>query len=158
MTALFMTGKIKWCKLLGEPRMDELAGRKMWAFDFYPEDPDAVAKFIKTQKINKTLKDKGEGRYLGLSRNELKKDGGKNEPIPVVGPDNQPWDQSVNIGNDSTVMVRYHINDGSKYGNLIWVDAVKVLEHIPHEGGGALFPKDIDKQAWADDLNDEVGF
>jgi hypothetical protein len=157
-TPQFVAGTVKWFKALGEPRMDEMAGRKMWAFDFYPDDPEAMAKTIKAQKINKTLKDKGEGKFLGLSRNELTAKGEKNKPIPIVDADGNPWDQEVNIGNGSKVIVRYRINGGSKYGNLFWVDAVKVVEHVPYEGGNELFPKDIDKGDWADDLNDDVAF
>ena len=138
----FVTGTAMWAKVLGEPRMDQLAGRKMWSVDVYPEDPKAFAKDLKTYKINKQLKDKEDGPCITFTRNELTRDGNKMSPIPIYGPDNSPWDANTLIGNGSEVTVRFKLNQSLKYGNIVWVEAIKVLDHKPYIAN--MFPDDKD--------------
>jgi hypothetical protein len=134
--------------------MDEMAGRTKWSFDFIPDDIPAMAKDLVARKINKTLKDKGDGKFITLARNGIKTDGSKMPNIIVVDADGALWDQDVKIGNGTKVTVKYHLNE-SKYGNLFWVEAVKVDEHVPYEGGeffpGIPFPEDRVAEGWGDD-------
>lgn len=154
----YITGKVKWFKALGEPRMDEMAGRTMWAFDFYPDDVKAAAKMIADRKINKTLKDKGEGKFIAVTRNGKKRDGTDMPPIIIVDSEGKVWDQKKLIGNDTKVTLKFHLNE-SKYGNLFWVEAVKIDEHVPYEGGeffpGMAYPKK-DEEVWGEDEEEEA--
>ena len=155
----YVSGKVKWFRALGEPHMDEMAGRTMWSFDFHPDDVKAMAKMIADRKINKTLKDKGEGKFIAVTRNGKKRDGEDMPPIIIVDAEGKKWDQNTKVGNGSAVTLKFHLNE-SKYGNLFWVEAVKIDEHIPYEGGGELFPgvayPKKEEEAWGDDEEDEA--
>lgn len=167
----FVEGTCNWAKVLGKPPMDELAGIRKWSVDVFPKDVKAFAEHLKEDKVNKRLKDKGNGKYVTFTRNEKTRDGEDNKPIPVFDKDNNPWPENVLIGNGSTVVVRYRLNKNDKYGNIVWVEAIKVKEHVPYVGAG-MFPEDDEdefdvpkkaankprKDAEDDDFDDDVPF
>lgn len=65
---LNLVGTVRWAKVYTP---DEFRGAVRWSIDFYPES-DEVIKQIKEAGIQKTLKDKGEGKYLNFTRSTTK--------------------------------------------------------------------------------------
>lgn len=63
-----LVGTVRWAKVYTP---DEFRGAIRWSIDFYPES-DEVIKQIKEAGIQKTLKDKGEGKYLNFTRSTTK--------------------------------------------------------------------------------------
>lgn len=141
---LFLRGKVKWCKLLPKQlEKNNFDDYNEWTVQFYPDDVQP----IKDEKLGDRLKpekDK-EGNetgsvYLRLRQKELDGNGNRRDPIKIVGPDGKtPWDADTEIGNDSVVDMRIAIRDygkGKKKG--IYLNAMRVLEHVPYER--SLFP------------------
>lgn len=140
---LYLSGKGSWFKLV-EP--DEYRGTKNWKFDFYPDDKSWAA--IKAQGIQKKVKENEDGKFISLARPVAKKwklkDGESPEfdPPRILGPDDQPWDTSVIIGNGSAVTIKIEVYQTSM-GPGTRLDVVRVDDHVPYEGSEGLPPAPV---------------
>lgn len=175
-TKVFVSGIIKWAKIVGDKALTpnyERTGRE-WTFQFHPDDTT----FLKDHKLLDRLKDKGEpeGPYLILKKPEFNKEGEKNEPFRIYDEDNELWDDRL-IGNGSRVDVKLDIRDwGVGKKKSIYAAAIRVtdlVEYTANEFAGMDKAKGVDDSAAApsktrkpvkkplselDDLDDDVPF
>jgi hypothetical protein len=132
-TTLYLTGKIYWAKVLGNPRPNYSKDGNEWTFEFEPNAEGVKA--LKNAKLADRLKDKYEdrGRFLTLRKAELAKDGKPNTPIRVYDNENQAWPAETLIGNGSVVDVKLDVRDygpGKKQG--VYPIAIRVTELVPY--------------------------
>lgn len=130
----YVTGKLHWAKILGDPVPNYNRDGREWTLDF---TPDAEGKkLFKELKIDGKLKNKGDerGDFIQFRQRELRADGTPNFPISVVDARNRKWDPSVKIGNDSLGEVKFKVVDYGKGKPVgIYPQAVRVLEHKVYE-------------------------
>ena len=136
-------GKVMYAKVLGDPQLNYNKDGKEWSLDLIVS-PEVVKEF-KTQGIGDRVKKKddkyGGQPHIRFRQKELRADGSKNEPIKVVDILNKAWDSEKMIGNDSVVDIKYSIRDygvGKKAG--VYPQVIRVLDHVPYEGGGSIDP------------------
>lgn len=137
---VFLTGKLSWAKVLGEPRLNYGGDGKEWTFELEP-DENSLAKYVKLGLADR-IKGKGfnigtKGQFadripfLQLKKSELASDGSPNTPIRVYNADNEPWDQKTLIGNGSNGDVKLDVRDygaGKKMG--VYPVAIRVTNHV----------------------------
>ena len=168
---VFMSGKLYWAKVLGEPRPNYGGDAREWTFEFEPDEEGL--KVLKQHKLTDRLKDKYEdrGKFLVLRKTEFNKDGNPNPPIRVYDGDDNEWDRSKMIGNASAADVKLDIRDygvGKKKG--VYPVAIRITDLVPYQSSefGGMDGK-ADRAAppakrnnvakdFAEDLNDEVPF
>lgn len=100
-----------------------------------------TAKELKAYGIADRVKSKDDyvdGRpYLSFKHKELQASGKKNDPISIVDIKGRPWDQKVEIGNESDVDVKFSVVDfgpGKKKG--VYIRSVRVLNLVPYTRQG----------------------
>jgi hypothetical protein len=136
-TTVYGKGRIYWPKIVGEKALHsnyEGTGRQ-WSYELEPED----VSFLKEARLLDRLKDKEDdknpdkGPYLNLRKPEFTRDGEKNEPIRIYNENDEPWDESVLIGNGTEVDFKLRIVDygkGKKSG--IYTTALRVTKLVPY--------------------------
>lgn len=148
-TVTTVRGKLSYAKVLGEPVYNKFKKANEWKFDV-EIDKDTVKELtglgIKT-KI-KMKSDYLDGKpYLSFSQNEFRKDRNtgsdvRNDPIDIKDILGKPWDGNKLLGNGTVADVKFKINP---YGDGligIYVQSVRILDHVPY--GGKQF-EDIDE-------------
>lgn len=174
---VFMSGKLYWAKVLGEPRPNYGGDAREWTFEFEP-DADGLA-VLKQHKLTDRLKDKYEdrGKFLVLRKPEFNKDGNPNPPIRIYDGEDSEWERNKLIGNGSAADVKLDIRDygvGKKKG--VYPVAIRVTDLVAYQssefggmdkGDEAAAPpkknakKDTFKEDFGiqqDDLDDDVPF
>jgi hypothetical protein len=175
---VFISGKIYWAKVTGEPRPNYGGDAREWTFEFEPNE-DGV-KVLKQHKLTDRLKDKEnpDRKVLVLRKTEFNKDGNPNPPIRLYDAEDSEWDKTKLIGNGSDGDVKLDIRDygvGKKKG--MYPVALRITELVQYQssefGGmdkgdaGAKAPakkapvKDDFKKDFGlaeEDLDDEVPF
>lgn len=135
-TTEFLTGTIYWAKVFKAVDNYEHTAKE-WTFDLcLDDDSTEILKKHRLLDRLKEAKDPVPSDYIRLRKPESDKNGNKNDPITIKDEDGEDWGKG-NIGNGSSVIVRVTVADfgkGKKKG--IWTNAIKVTEHVPHEGGG----------------------
>lgn len=131
---VFMTGKLYWAKIIGEPRPNFAKDGREWAFEFEPDEEGAKA--LKQHKLADRLKDKYEdrGKFLTLRKPEFNKDGNPNPPIRVYDADDNEWPKDKLIGNGTTAHLKVDIRDygvGKKKG--IYPAAIRVVDLVEYQ-------------------------
>ncbi len=126
----FLTGKIYWAKILGDPRMNYNGDGKEWTLEFEPNE-DGL-KVFKAHKLTDRIKTDKEDRapYVKLRK---KADPADPRPIRVYSADNTEWPSDKLIGNGSVVDVKLSIRGygpGKKTG--VYVEAVRVRDLVPY--------------------------
>jgi len=133
-STVYLTGKIYWAKILGEPVFNTYKGTKEWSFDLELDEESRA--LLKEHKLLDRIKDKGDNRlpYITLRKAELNKAGKVNDPIRIYDGENQPWNPEELIGNKSVADVKIDIVD---YGvgkiKGIYPIAIRVTEHVPYK-------------------------
>lgn len=175
-TTVYVTGYVYWPKIVGEKALHnnyENTGRE-WSYEFEPDD----VTFLKDHKLLDRLKDKEDernpdkGPYLNLRKPEFTRNGDKNDPIRIYNENDEPWDESVLIGNRSRVDAKLRIVDygkGKKKG--IYTTALRVTELVPYQSNefGGMNKEESKPKAKAggktktaaailDDLDDDIPF
>lgn len=134
-TTEFVSGKIYWAKVFKPVDNYERTGKE-WTFDFVPDEKGIEV--LKKHRLLDRLKEPRDpipGDYIRLRKPELDKDGNRNDPIRVLDEDNEDWENG-NIGNGSSADLRLTIADfGKGKKKAIWTSAIRVTDHVPHEGG-----------------------
>ena len=137
-TTEFMSGELYWAKVFRPVDNYEKTGKE-WTFNFIPDE--AGIEVLKKHRLLDRLKEPNDsvpGEYLVLRKPELDKDGNKNKPITVKTSDNEDWDTDEDglIGNGSKGDLRLTVADfGRGKKKAIWTNAIRVTDHVPHEGG-----------------------
>lgn len=134
---VYMQGKIKWAKGLGE--LDEEYGT--YSAMFYP-DEKSVEVFKKVGMPNK-LKSDDDGTFFNVRRKQEKKIKGKDvtqgpPKVFLEGSDGSPDVDldPISVGNGSTVTVKITVYDTSRGSKGATLEAVRVdelIEFIPAE-------------------------
>ena len=150
--AVLESVELRWCKLLGEPRLNYNEDGKEWSTEFLltqdhvdqlEADGFSPEQYLKKVKGSKTEIDKTEdGKYiLVYRRNELDKDGNPNKRVNIIDGDDMPWEQDKLIGNGSVANVQYNIYELPairklpKRGKLA-VIKMMVTELVKYDGPG----------------------
>lgn len=140
---VFVTGKLFWAKVLGEPRMNFSKDGREWTFEL--ELTEESLEKIKKAGLADRIKGKGynigqNGQhatrepFLQLKKKELTKGGGRNTPIRVYNAANEEWDQDTLIGNESVADVKLDVRDyglGMKKG--VYPSAIRVKKLVRFE-------------------------
>lgn len=181
-TVEFISGKLNWAKVIGEPRMNYDQTGREWAFELEPDEAGIaiLAKHGLTDRIKgKGYNIGGKGQFadrvpfIALKKPEFTKDGQPNKPIRLYDAEDKEWDQNKLIGNLSSADVKLDIRNygpGKKSG--IYPAAIRVTNLVPYENVGefgAMGGLDKDEPAKVkaeakketvgqilDELNDEV--
>jgi hypothetical protein len=155
----FLTGKLYWAKVLGEPRPNFAKDGREWAFEFEPDEKGV--QILKKHKLADRLKDKYEdrGKFLTLRKPEFNKDGNPNPPIRVYDSEDNEWDKTKLIGNGTRAHLKIDIRDygvGKKKG--IYPAAIRVVDLVQFESSefGAMDVPDGDRPA-TDDFKKDFG-
>jgi hypothetical protein len=171
---LFLTGKIHWAKILGQPRPNYGGDAREWVFEFEPNEQglqkiiqNGLADRIKGKGYNIGMKGQHAERepFLTLKKKELNPNGEPNPPIRVYNADNEEWDQNTLIGNATVADVKLDVRDygpGKKKG--VYPVAVRVKELVAYQssefggmddGDGA--PVKTKKSAKKDTFREDFG-
>lgn len=169
----FLSGKVYWCKVLGNPRPNYGGDALEWTFEFEPDE--AGVAILKKHGLTNRLKNKYEDRgpFLTLRKSELSRDGNPNTPIRVYNEDNEAWDENTLIGNGSSADVKLDIRDygPGKFAGIYPV-AIRVTELVPYVSSefGAMDAENDEekadtkparksaKQKVMEDLDDDIPF
>lgn len=139
---VFISGKLSWAKVLGDPVVNYNKDGREWTFEVEPNEAGLqvlikhdLADRIKGKGYNVGTKGQHKDRapFIQLKRTEFSKDGTANQPIRIYDADDETWDGTVLIGNGSSADVKLDIRDygvGKKKG--VYPVAVRVTEHIPY--------------------------
>jgi hypothetical protein len=165
-------GSIDWCKLLGparpytgDPKFDK---GPSWSVEINPDEKSRAIlkkhgldeKFKtdkKTRKDGTPTKNPRDYDFLRLTILEKRADGKKNDQPAIIDASGRPWGQETEIGNQSVadILVRY-VNYGTTKG--LYFKKMRVLKHVPYEGGADFEPLSEDDEFFAadDDFSQEV--
>lgn len=137
---IVIRGELTWAKVTGEarpyqgnPKYDK---GPSWSLDITPDA--ASRKTMKAVGIDGKLREPKEGdfrkeSFLTLRHLLNRPDGTKNKPLPIKSVDGREWDDS-NLGNGTIADVRVKIKDyGSGSDKGSYVQAIRVLRHVPYE-------------------------
>lgn len=123
----YVTGKIRWAKILGDPVPNYNRDGFEWTFDFVPND-EALALF-RELKIDNKMKEKDGVKFLRFTQKQHQVNGKENFPITVVDARNRAWDPNTKIGNDSLCEVKFKVVDyGKGKPTGVYPQAVRVLD------------------------------
>jgi len=152
---IVLRGTLHWAKITGparpytgNPKFDK---GPYWSLDLTPDAKSR--KIIKDAGIEDKLrtpkgeKEKRTETFLTLKVLENKSDGSKNKPPKISDVRGQPWDGS-DIGNESVADVKVKVKD---YGTTTgaYLQEVRILKHIPYEGGSGFEPLSPDDEFFA---------
>ena len=137
-TTVFLSGKLYWAKVLGNPVPNYGGDAREWTFEFEPDEKGV--EILKKHKLDDRLKTKedpknpNKGKFIVLRQKELRFDGTPNNPIRIYDADDNAWDPSKLIGNATAADVKIDIRDygvGKKKG--IYPAAIRITELVSYQ-------------------------
>lgn len=163
-------GSVDWCKLLGaarpytgDPKFDK---GPSWSVEINPDSKsreklkehglEGKFKMDKAKKKDGTpTKNPRSYDYIRLTCLEKKADGEKNKPPVIIDASGAPWNPDTEIGNGSIVdiLVRY-VDYGTTQG--LYFKKMRVLKHVPYEGGADFEPLSEDDEFFGTAENSEA--
>lgn len=150
-TTLFISGKLSWAKILGEPVPNYSKDGREWTFELEPDEKGLQA-LIKNDLTDRI---KGKGYNVGtkgqhsektpfiqLKKPEFNREGEPNTRLRIYDNEDQAWDPMLNsqgvptnlIGNGSAADVKLDVRDygpGKKKG--VYPSAIRVTDHIEYQ-------------------------
>ena len=173
---IIIRGELFWAKIVGDavpytgnPKYDK---GPYWSVDITP-NKESLKKIKEAGIADKLREPKGEKEtrkepFLTLKVLETKPDGKKNNPPTIINGSGAAWDGSK-IGNGSVADVLVKVKD---YGTTVgaYLQKVRILSHIPYEGGVGFEPLSEDDEFFGggkadvktapnpDELDDDVPF
>lgn len=133
-TTVYVTGKLYWPKILGNPVANYEGDAKEWTYQLVPDNTDFLEEHDLEDRLKEDKKGIIPGKFLNLKKPELDSKGQPNDPIRVYDSDNKAWDSMVKIGNGSGADVKLTIVDwGRGKKKSIWTAAIRVTDLIPYE-------------------------
>lgn len=139
----FITGKLQWARILGKPTQNFNQDAREWRFELEPDEKglqvlikNGLTDRIKGAGYNIGTKGQHKDRppFIQLKKPEFNKDGNPNPPIRIYDGDDNEWDKTKLIGNDSVADVKLDIRDygaGKKKG--IYPVAIRVNELVEYQ-------------------------
>ena len=125
-----------------------------WQIDVCNLDDNTV-KSLKSEGL-KVKKDDERGSYISLKRRVVKADNSRKDPPIVVDSRNNPWDDTVLIGNDSKVNVKFHTYTTEQFGTHAELDKVQVIELVKYGSPEPEFP--VYEKGYVVGKDDEIPF
>lgn len=142
-TVIVVRGRLDWPKITGDarpytgnPKYDK---GPYWSMDVTPDA--ASRKALKAVGIDGKLRQPGENdsreeSFLTLRVLLNRPDGKKNDPPKISDINGRPWTGGL-IGNGTVADVKIKVNDyGSGSDKGAYMQAVRILDLVPYEGGG----------------------
>ena len=135
---VFLSGRLFWAKVLGNPVPNYGGDAREWVFEFEPDE--AGIEVLKKHKLSDRLKEKDDpknpdkGRFLVLRQKEFRADGTPNNPIRIYDAEDNAWDATKLIGNASAADVKLDIRDygvGKKKG--IYPAAIRITDLVGYQ-------------------------
>jgi hypothetical protein len=134
----YLTGRINWAKVLGDPVDNYNKDGKEWTFDFTPDEEGRA--LLEELGLGKKLKNKDDERgiFIQFKQKAHRADGTPNRPITVVDARNRLWDPKIvngqvtnKIGNNTLGEVKFEVVE---YKTTIGVypQAIRVLDLVPY--------------------------
>ncbi len=167
-STVFLTGKLYWAKILGEPALNYNKDAREWGFELELNEDGIAA--LKKHKLTDRIKGRGysvgqNGQFaerepfIRLKKSEFNKDGNPNPPIRIYDKDDNDWEQNRLVGNESVADVKLDIRDygpGKKAG--MYPVAIRVTNHVPYQSSdfGAM-DKDDTEDASVESFNKDFG-
>lgn len=141
-TYLVLRGKLHWAKIVGDaqphtgnPKYDK---GPSWSVDLTPDAKSRA--LLEEHGLMKKLREPGNGPKEGRTESFItlrhllnRPDGTQNRPLTIKDVRGEAWDGSK-IGNESVADVKVKAVDygsGSEMG--LYIQAVRILDHIPYE-------------------------
>lgn len=123
-----LTGQSFWCKLLGEPQPGFDPEKNFWTIDVSLDQKglDLINRVGLGKKIRN--KDDDRGDFFTFRRPEYNRDNERNNPIPVVDNEGNPWPEDKEIGNGSKVRVKFGIFEAPARGKF-----PALIKAVPYE-------------------------
>ena len=143
----FLSGKLYWAKIVGDPRPNYGGDAREWAFEFEPNEEGLA--ILKKHKLTDRLKDKYDdrGKFITLKKSEFNRDGEPNKPIRIYDSEDNEWEEGKLIGNASDADVKLDIRDygvGKKKGVYpVAVRVTKLVSFQSSEFGGMNKPAEV---------------
>lgn len=140
---IFISGKLSWAKVLGDPVPNYNKDAREWTFELEPDEKglqvmikQGLTDRIKGQGYNIGTKGQHKERtpFIQLKKTELNKEGKPNTPIRIYDEDDETWDSNTLIGNGSSADVKLDIRDygiGKKKG--IYPVAIRVTDLVEYQ-------------------------
>lgn len=137
-------GKLHWAKVLGaarpykgNPKYDK---GPSWSVDVTPnaESRELIEQMDFDEKLKtpnkKNEKETRKETFLSLKVLENRADGEKNRPPRVVDARGNEWPNDKLLGNETVADVKVKVVDyGSGSEKGVYLQAIRVLEHVPYE-------------------------
>lgn len=159
---IVVRGELNWAKIVGparphtgQPKYDK--GPK-WSVDITPNaDSRKIIKAVGIEDKLRTGKGEKETRketFLTLSQLENKPDGTKNKPPKISDARGQPWNGDE-LGNGTIADIKIKVKD---YGTTtgVYMQEVRILRHVPYEGGSGFEPLSPDDEFFGADGEDVI--
>lgn len=133
----FLSGRLFWAKVTGNPVPNYGGDAREWTFEFEPDE--AGVAILKKHGLLDRLKEKEDaknpdkGRFLVLRKKEFSADGSENAPIRLYDKDQNKWNGDL-IGNGSKADVKIDIRDygvGKKKG--VYPVAIRVTDAVEYQ-------------------------
>ncbi len=143
-------GPASWAKILGNPRPNKFnPANPEWSIEVGVDDE--TFRQLRKDGLGARVKNKDDerGDFISFRRKLYNFKGETNDPIKVVDADGNEWPKNKLIGNGSIVLIRYNVRKNEQTGqNNAYIQAVKVLEHVPYEAD--------DFAGWGDDTGGDT--
>jgi hypothetical protein len=168
-TVIVLRGKLDWAKVLGKPRPHtgnpKYDKGPYWSLDLTPDaeslekvkkygfanklkDPEEIRR--KAKKAGKVSKEDRTEDFLSFRHLAKNKDGDDNKPLKIVDVTGQAWPDDKLLGNGTIADVKVKVVDyGSASDKGTYIQAIRVLEHVPYEGGSDFEPLSEDDEFFA---------
>jgi hypothetical protein len=131
-TTVFVTGKVYWAKVIGEPRLNYDGDGKEWTYDFVPDDTTFLKEHMLLDRLKEDKTGVIPGPYLRLKKPAANADGDKNDPIAIYDTDNVQWDDRL-LGNGTEVVAKLTVvNWGKTKKKSLWTSALMVSGLVPY--------------------------
>jgi hypothetical protein len=154
---IVIRGELNWAKIVGDAAphtgLAKYDKGPKWSVDVTPDTKSrelmkqfGIAGKLKAPKGEKETRKE---TYLPLSILLNRPDGKQNDPPSIKNAYNQNWDGSK-IGNGSIADVKIKVVDyGSASDPGTYLQALRILKHIPYDGGDDFEPLSEDDQFFA---------
>lgn len=168
-TVIVLRGKLHWAKVLGDPRPHtgnpKYDKGPYWSLDLTPDaasletikkfgiegklkDPEDIRR--KAKKAGKESKEDRTEDFLSFRHLAKNKEGKPNKPLKIVDVTGQAWPSDTLLGNETIADLKIKIVDyGSASEKGTYVQAIRVLEHVPYEESAGFEPLSEDDEFFA---------
>jgi hypothetical protein len=137
----YFKGKTKWAKVYDTPKDDTFKDKKgrsitkpaAWSLDLYMDDASIAA--YKKSGIQRKIREDADGHeYVSFERplkRMIKDEEITLDPPTILDSENNPYEGSARIGNDSVITISVDVYD-SKMGKGCRLEAIRIEELVEY--------------------------